>query len=201
MSAKIRKYLEVSEYIDWKNANILKLAKELSSPASSEELTAKNCFEWVRDEIKHSSDHSINPITIQASQVLYHATGYCFAKSHLLAALLRANQLPAGLCYQRLSINDTGAPFTLRGLNAVFLRKHGWYRIDPRGNKEDIDSQFSPPNERLAYSAEGDGEIDFKGILHKPLPVVISALSKNQTFESLNRNLPDTETLNANCSV
>ena len=59
------------------------------------------------------------------SSVLMHKTGYCYAKSHLLAALLRSNGLPAGLCYQRLSVDDDGAPYSLHGLNADFLKNHG----------------------------------------------------------------------------
>nr|WP_320193052.1 transglutaminase family protein [uncultured Desulfobacter sp.] len=67
--------------------------------------------------------------------VLKYKTGYCYAKSHLLAALLRACNIPAGLCYQRLTIANNKAPFCLHGLNAVYLQRHGWYRIDSRGNK------------------------------------------------------------------
>ena len=80
----------------------------------------------------------MNPVTCRASDVLKYRTGYCFAKSHLLAALLRANQIPAGLCYQRLTIDhppvqgsiDTNPPHTLHGLNAVLLPEFGWYRMD-----------------------------------------------------------------------
>jgi len=39
-------------------------------------------------------------VTCSASEVLREGTGICFAKSHLLAALLRAVGIPAGLCYQ-----------------------------------------------------------------------------------------------------
>jgi len=38
----------------------------------------------------------MNPVTCKASDVLIYGTGYCYAKSHLLAALLRANAIPAG---------------------------------------------------------------------------------------------------------
>jgi len=67
--------------------------------------------------------------------VLKYKTGYCYAKSHLLAALLRANNIPAGLCYQRLTIENDMLPYCLPALNAVYLPKYGWYRIDARGNK------------------------------------------------------------------
>ena len=44
--------------------------------------------------------------------------GICYAKSHLLAAILRANLFPTGFCYQRLVLDDkTDSRFVLHGLN------------------------------------------------------------------------------------
>ncbi|MGK7963083.1 transglutaminase-like domain-containing protein [Crocosphaera sp.] len=106
------KYLKVSEVIDWQHPDIMKYAKQISSRYKTPIETAKACFEWVRDEIHHSYDYQLNPVTCKASDVLQYKTGYCFAKSHLLAALLRANQIPAGFCYQRLSLDDRGAPYS-----------------------------------------------------------------------------------------
>ncbi|MGA9085354.1 MAG: transglutaminase domain-containing protein [Methanoregula sp.] len=84
--------------------------------------------------MRHSWDYKANPVTLSASAVLERKTGYCFAKSHLLAALLRANAIPAGLCYQRLKNHaDVGPAFYLHGLNAVWLEEYGWYRADARG--------------------------------------------------------------------
>lgn len=101
----------------------------------------------------------MNPVTCRASDVLKYRTGYCFAKSHLLAALLRANQIPAGFCYQRLTMddppaqeqNDRNLRCTLHGLNAVFLPGIGWYRVDSRGNREGVDARFTSPQEQLAF--------------------------------------------------
>jgi transglutaminase-like putative cysteine protease len=99
----MKKYLEATEYIDWEASEILAQANALAEGSSESEEVAQKCFEFVRDEIKHSWDYKINPVTCKASDVLKHGTGYCYAKSHLLAALLRANSIPAGLCYQRLT--------------------------------------------------------------------------------------------------
>ena len=98
------KYLESSKFIDWKTPTVLDKAKQLSLGLSSHEDIAKACFTYVRDKIKHSNDFKLNPVTCKASDVLKNKTGYCYAKSHLLAALLRANNIPAGMCYQRLTI-------------------------------------------------------------------------------------------------
>ena len=179
----MKKYLEVSKYIDWDNSEIIYLAKFLSSGASSEEEIAKNCFEWVRDNIRHSSDYKMNPVTCKASEVLTHKTGYCYAKSHLLTALLRANKIPAGLCYQRLSVEEGGETYCLHGLNAVFLKNYGWYRIDARGNKEGVNSQFSPPKEQLAFPIISKFEADLPEIWFKPLTLIISVLEKYETYK------------------
>lgn len=102
----MKKYLEPTEYIDWQEPNVMRQARLLSEGLSKPEDIVKTCFEFVRDEIKHSWDFQLNPVTCKASDVLKHGTGYCYAKSHLLAALLRANDIPTGLCYQRLTVTD-----------------------------------------------------------------------------------------------
>ena len=119
----MKKYLESTEYINWNTPEILAHAKNLAQNTSDSEQIIRRTFEFVRDEIKHSWDYKLNPVTCKASDVLQHRTGYCYAKSHLLAALLRANKIPAGLCYQRLTITDA-PPFCLHGLNAVYI--DGW---------------------------------------------------------------------------
>ena len=189
----MKEYLEVSEYIDWLDPGITQLAAKLTLGKSSDADIAKACFEWVRDEIKHSWDYKLDPVTCKASDVLKHGTGYCYAKSHLLAALLRANNIPTGLCYQRLSINDDGAPYSLHGLNAVYLKEFGWYKIDARGNKESVDAQFIPPKEQLAFPINESNEKDFPDILVKPHKTVVEILTKYTTVKDVFENLPDSE--------
>ena len=132
----------------------------------------------------------LNPVTCNASDVLIHGTGYCYAKSHLLAALLRANKIPAGLCYQRLTITDK-PPYCLHGLNAVYLIRHGWYRIDARGNKAGVAADFCPPKEALAFPIIDAGERDLPEIWNEPLPSIIKVLSIYETVEQVAENLPD----------
>jgi transglutaminase-like putative cysteine protease len=184
-------YLKVSEVIDWQHPEIMECASHFALGNETPTAIAKACFEWVRDQIYHSYDHQKNPVTWKASDVLLHKTGYCYAKSHLLAALLRANQIPAGFCYQRLSINDRGAPFCLHGLNAVYLPEVGWYRLDARGNKAGVNAQFSPPQEQLAFKIRFSGEADFPAIFVEPLPEVVEALLAQKTWDAMLLNLPD----------
>ena len=154
----VNKYLACSEQIDCEHPAIIQKADFLAAGRTDPFDIVKVCFEWVRDEIRHSADYKDNVITCKASDVLVAGTGYCYAKSHLLAALLRSKQIPTGLCYQRLSRDENGPPFCLHGLNAVYLPELGWFRIDPRGNKPGVEAQFCPPREKLAYNAQSPGE-------------------------------------------
>ena len=193
----MQQFLEASRFIDYNNPEISDLAEQLAEDKKNELEIANSCFEWVRDNIKHSWDYKMNPVTCVASDVLKHGTGYCYAKSHLLAAVLRANNIPAGLCYQRLSINDDGAPYCLHGLNAVYLKDYGWYRIDSRGNKEGVDAQFTPPYEQLAFPINEVNERDLPEIWTEPLAVVTDVLMQYKTVEEVIENLPDIELISA----
>jgi transglutaminase-like putative cysteine protease len=166
-------------------------AKQIASEYETPMAIAKACFEWVRDEICHSYDYQMNPVTCQASDVLQHKTGYCFAKSHLLAALLRANQIPVGFCYQRLSVDDKGALYSLHGFNGIYLPEVGWYRVDARGNKEGVNAQFVPPQEQLAFEIQLAEEADFSVILDEPLQIVVEALQSQSTRDEMLLTLPD----------
>ncbi|MGF1539925.1 MAG: transglutaminase family protein [Pleurocapsa sp.] len=187
----MQNYLQNSKIIDWKHPEILKLAQKIASKYQTGEEITKACFEWVRDEIYHSVDYQMNPVTCRASDVLYYKTGYCYAKSHLLAALLRANNIPAGFCYQRLSIDECGEPYSLHGFNAVYLSQIGWYRLDARGNREGVDAQFTPPHEKLAFKIQFSEEADFPAVLPEPLQVVVKALQAHNTWNEMLYDLPD----------
>jgi transglutaminase-like putative cysteine protease len=184
-------FLAASRWIDLGHPLIVAKAAELAAGAPSQQVLAQRCFEFVRDQVKHSWDYRMNPVTCKASDVLAHGTGYCYAKSHLLAALLRANGIPAALCYQRLSVGDKGAPYCLHGLNAVWLDGHGWYRIDPRGNKPGVDARFTPPREQLAFAIQDGDERNLPDLYAEPLAQVVHALTSCATVEEVAANLPD----------
>ena len=189
----MEKYLVSTSIIDWDTPSVSEKASELAKGLDNPADIAKACFVFVRDEIRHSADFQLNPVTCNASEVLEHKTGYCFAKSHLLAALLRANRIPAGICYQRLTLMHNRPPFILHALNAVHLPSLGWYRIDARGNKPGIDAQFTPPVEALAFKVAIKGEADLPEIWPEPLPQVVQVLRSSRDFQEVINNLPDIE--------
>ena len=186
------KYLESSDIIDFTHPFVAAKARELAEGCDSDSEIARRCFEFVRDAIRHTGDAGEGNTTLRASEVLEQGNGWCYAKSHLLAALLRANGIPAALCYQRLSCSEyTPDIYCLHGLNAVYLKEFGWYRIDARGNKEGVDAQFDPPQEKLAF-ALGEHEYDLSERYAEPLPEVIEALTTRKNYDEMIGHFPDT---------
>lgn len=147
-------------------------------------------FNWVRDTISHSKDFGHECVTCTSSEVLHHRTGICFAKSHLLASMMRYAGIPCGFCYQVFEnpANRNCNGFTLHGLNAVYVQStRSWQRIDPRGNRSDISAVFSKGNESLAFP-----DLDFLDdkVYASPLPVVIDGLKTAESISSLWPHLP-----------
>lgn len=185
-------FLRETELIDFSNDEVKKLALKLAKNSSSDLDTAQKCFIYVRDEINHSGDVvEDTTTTYRASDVLKYKTGWCYAKSILLAALLRTNGIPTGFCYQRLSCSEYVKDiYCLHGLNAVYLEDFGWYKIDARGNKEGVQAEFNPPHVKLAFKLE-EHEYDLPNILEDPLPEVIEALKTFTSYEDMIHNFPD----------
>lgn len=151
------------------------------------------CFEYVRDDISHSADIQNYIITCAASEVLSAGHGICFAKSHLLAALLRCRQIPCGFCYQKLILDDDTAPYLIyHGFNGIYLEGlKKWIRLDARGNKEGVDAQFSVDTEHLAFPIRtGKGEQDSFIVCPEPDAKVLEKLTVNKTRKELWDDLP-----------
>ena len=144
-------FLCENEYIDYSSENIIKLSKELFTEKYSVYDKAKIAFEFVRDEIPHSCDIKTEIITSKASSVLRYRTGICHAKSNLLTALLRSQNIPTGFCYQHLTFaDDDSQGYCLHSFNAIYINNN-WIRVDARGNKNGINAQFSIDEPILAY--------------------------------------------------
>lgn len=187
----MKKYLEETDIIDYREKEVYDLAMKLAGTYQTDTQIAKKCFEYVGDHIHHTGDHKDNITTCRASDILKYKTGWCYAKSHLLAGLLRANGIPVGFTYQRLSCSEYKKDiYCLHGLNAVYLKEYGWYRVDARGNKEGVNAQFNPPYEQLAFEL-GENEFDLPEILSEPLDEVVHALKKYQTYDEMVENFPD----------
>ncbi len=124
--------------------------------------------------------------------MLIKGTGVCFAKSHLLAALLRSIHIPAEFCYQVLTRTPPFTGMVIHGLNEVFIASIGkWIRADPRGNTKGIDAQFSLTEEKLAFPMDKKkGEFIYDKILTSPALVVIDTLQKFSDLREMWPHLP-----------
>ncbi|MGW2638535.1 transglutaminase domain-containing protein [Streptomyces sp. NPDC001348] len=175
-------YLAADEVIDHHHPLVRETAARLARNADDSYAYARLAFEFVRDTVPHSQDSGDLRVTWRASDVLEQGTGVCYAKAHALAALLRAEDIPTALCYQRLEV--------VHGLVAV--RFNGaWHRQDPRGNKPGVDARFSLHGERLAFVPDPESnEMDYPVLYAEPHPVVLAALKAAPDRPYLWRTLP-----------
>ena len=189
-------YLHCSAIVDWQDPRIMRKARELAVACTSESALVKRSFEFVRDAVRAPTPAA--PIAISASEVLGSGFGCSFAKTHLLAALLRAKRIPAGLCYQCLACRDDPGRFGLHGLGAARLSKYGWYRLDPTRGGDGIGiGEFCPPVEKFARHALETGEGNLPEVWTEPLPIVIEALRASVDNDDLGRRIPDIELVGA----
>lgn len=175
-------YLKPGRYIDFGEERVARKAGELA--ASGDELeTIRQAYLLVRDEIRHSWDAQDRRVTARASEVLREGVGICWAKSNLLAAFLRANGIPAGICYQRLTLGDTPeSGYCIHALNAVYVKTLGrWIRLDARGNKPGVKAEMSLTEEKLAFPVREEyDEKDYREVYAEPLPLTMKILETSQ---------------------
>ncbi|MFH8793400.1 transglutaminase domain-containing protein [Streptomyces sp. NPDC017941] len=182
-------YLAADDVIDHTHPLVRDTAARLAAVSADSYAYARAAFEFVRDTVPHSADAGDMRVTWRASDVLAQRTGICHAKAHALAALLRAEDIPTALCYQRLT-HDDGSGFVLHGLVAVRL-DGAWHRQDCRGNKAGVDAQFSLTGERLAFPVDtAAGEADHPTLFAAPHPVVLDALMRAPDRSYLWKTLP-----------
>ena len=186
-------YLKKDDVVNYENVNIIQLVDSLWSNADSDVEYIKKAYEFVRDNISHSADINEDMLTCSASEVLAEGHGICFAKSHLLAALLRCKSIPTGFCYQKLILDDETAPILIyHGLNGVYIKEYKmWIRLDARGNKEGVDAQFSLESEQLAFPIRAEkGEEDGFVIYPDPDIKILQKFKNNKTRTELWDDLP-----------
>ncbi len=178
------------------NERIKEKTAQLISNIESEVDKAKAIFEWVRDKIPHTKDVNREEVTCSSTEAFDHGTGICFAKSHVLASMMRSENIPCGFCYQIFNnpISTIPDSMALHGLNAIFLNStKRWHRIDPRGNRHGINAKFSIKKESLAFP-----EMKFIDdcIYSKPLEQVVEGLQTATSISELWPVLPSVKIKN-----
>ena len=188
-------YLLETEEVNYTHPMIQHKITELFQTNLTDSQKIEIAFKFVRDQIPHSWDIQSDVVTRTASEVLEKQTGICYAKSNLLAALLRGIGIPCGFCYQRLMIFDTPEKgYCLHAFNAVYMESlRKWIRIDARGNKPGVQAEFSLEEEKLAFHVNEEmNEQDYPTIFMKPNEKTMETLRRNQNaIEMYKYSLPD----------
>jgi transglutaminase-like putative cysteine protease len=187
-------YLQETPIMNFSDPAIANLLPRFQHPQQDDIARMKAAFEFVRDHISHSFDINAQYVSCTASEVLEAKHGICYAKSHLLAAILRGMGIPSGLCYQRQVFDETlSNKMCLHAINAAYSTSlKRWIRFDARGNKTGVDAQFSLEKEQLAFPIrEALGEKDYPDIHAEPLPCIVHALKNNPHCDMLRCHLPE----------
>ena len=192
-SHNLTDYLECTAVVDWQTPAVIGQTQAVTASLTQDIAKAKALFEWVRDTIPHSNDIGADVVTCAASEVLAHRTGLCYAKSHLLAAMLRCAGIPAGFCYQVFRRQLPYQGLALHGLNGLYITSLArWIRVDARGNTGAIDAQFSLIKEQLAFPVDPQqGEWLYETIYPAPVPAVVEILQGFTSLRTLWPYLPE----------
>ena len=191
-SQSLADYLTCTPIIDWDTPAIIAQTAAVTRGLRDDVAKARALFEWVRDAIHHSWDIGTDVVTCAASEVLQQRTGLCYAKSHLLAAMLRCTGIPAGFCYQVFRRHPPYHGFALHGLTGLYLPSLArWVWVDARGNTGTIAAQFSLTAEQLAFPIERHlGEFLYETIYTDPAPEVVAVLRGFTSLHALWPYLP-----------
>ncbi len=197
-------FLEKTEYVDHDDPVIKNLAERLKNESADELSLIRNTYYFVRDEIRHSWDAKDRRVTVSASDTLREGVGICWAKANLLAALLRANSIPTGFSYQRLTLGDTpDTGYCIHAMNTVYVSSlDKWIRLDARGNKEGVSAEFSTDEEILAFEIESEGETDYHDNHSYPDKGLMKVLEESRdAMDMYLHHLPDQLTYKAEYKI
>lgn len=193
---ELGRYLEDTITIDWQTPAVSERARELLAGRERPEDRVRVLFEFVRDEIDHSFDIDTNETPCRASEVLAEGTGLCYAKSHLLAGLLRYAGFPTGFCYARVNARSgagAGGDFALHGFNATWWAAgERWIFLDPRGGPPELatECRFEAPWS-LAHRPDVEAGESFLPLIYKrPARRIIDLLERAPDLAAVRRNLP-----------
>jgi len=174
--------LSATEYIDHLDPTIQTLAQSLARRSADEARYARDAFEWVRDEIPHTTTTGRQVVTAKASDVLAERTGICHAKANLLAALLRARGIPAGFGFQRVTVGeDASDGYCLHAL-AIAMLGGNLVPLDPRPGIEF--GSVGPVSVDLS-------ETNLPGLWNNPDQGTMDVLRTSSCLDDAMRNLPD----------
>ncbi|MBM7602423.1 transglutaminase-like putative cysteine protease [Metabacillus crassostreae] len=194
-SSDLNDYMKESNVVNFSHPLIEETITDLFNDKQKEIEKVETAYKFVRDNISHTWDIQGTIVTCKASEVLQYKEGICYAKSNLLAALLRSQGIPTGFCYQRLMIfNTPDKGYSLHALNGVYIRDlNKWIRLDARGNKTGVKAEFSTNEEILAFNIQEQfDEKDYPTIYTDPnWKTIVTLEASTNAVEMYKYQLPD----------
>ncbi len=188
------RYLEDTIVVDWQTPKVLERARDLCSPKPGQAPGIRAAWGFVRDEIGDSLSDGRDVLTCNASHVLREGTGLSYAKSHLLAALLRARGFPAGFGYQRLRDGETRSGFALHGFVGVWVGElDTWVALDPCAEPAAPagDDFLAGPVSWARIPDPEAGETTYPTLFARPPKRVLDPLERGGSPSRIRRFLPD----------
>jgi len=184
-------YLENSDIIDFDHPLVSQTAEQLTYGLKDSLSKAREIYKFTRDHIFNSIEINATSVTKTASEVLDKGHGICFAKAHLLAALMRASGIPAGFCYQVVYDEDLER-LIVHGFNGIYIKElDKWLRIDACFQPDINDWEFDPFKESTVKSVRKEiGESDDLTVYHAPNKKILKILNAADTVEELLHLIP-----------
>ncbi len=187
----VNDYLECSDMIDYDHPLVKEAAEQLTYGLKDNIAKSRAIFDFVRDHIFHSFQINATSVTKKASEVMDKGHGICYAKAHLLAALMRASDIPAGLCYQ-IRFDLELEQLVVHGFNAVYIQELSqWIRLDASKHGDEGQWRFDPLRESPELIVNKSlGEHDDFTVYLSPSRRVIKALNASENVDELRNLLP-----------
>lgn len=179
---EIKKYLEVTEYIDYNSQIVQKVKEKIAQNDADKEKFAVKAFYYIRNNFPYTFGSWNKP----ASEVFLSDYGMCTNKAVALVALLRSFGIPSGFGMFRVSGKEYFGPivpailkrriasFSVHYYVGIYLDGK-WLKIDPSADPIlcEKTSYFNPTTEIVEWDGEHDAmeKIDAKYIHQDTFPI------------------------------
>lgn len=141
----MKQYLQPTFYIESEHDDIIAYAQRVTKGIESDKEKTIALFHAVRDDYYYNPYYlDLRPEGLKASTVINNKTAYCIEKAILLAAVLRASNIPARLFFGNVK-NHIAVDRLVEIIRTNLLVFHGgtevyldgrWIKLTPAFNKE-----------------------------------------------------------------
>lgn len=192
MAESLERFLEDTECVDWTDMLVTRETAQAITGCVTDEEKVKAIFEFVRDDISNAMNIDSVALPWTASTTIRAMIGNDDAKAMVLAAMVRALKIPAGFCYQRLTVvDDDSEGHYLHCYNAVYLDGN-WVKLDASGRLGAKDVRFCKIEPDLAFiPRDVYGEYNILGIFAEPYAPSVDVIRNAGSISDIIFGLPD----------